>query len=165
MDAAAREHYLSSQVLTATPERLHLMLVDGAIRFTRQLRDALAANDRETATSVGDHVRNILGEMLLCIERSDNDAAKRLRSIYAFLIRDVADAQFRRQADKLDGVLEVLAIERETWSLAAEQAGSRDMRRDEPHGAPLHPQASPASLALPSLDPPALSGESFSFQA
>jgi flagellar protein FliS len=163
MDSATREQYLSSQIFTATPERLHLMLIDGAIRFAGQLRGALAAGDWDAATNVGERCRNVLSEMLLCVNRDGNDAAKRLRSIYTFLIRDVADAQLRRQADKLDGVLGVLSIERDTWAQVCEQTGERDFRRDAPHDE----QRAAANMAapMPSLEPPALPSESFSFRA
>jgi flagellin-specific chaperone FliS len=33
--------YLEAQVLTASPHRLHLLVVDGAIRFARQAQAAL----------------------------------------------------------------------------------------------------------------------------
>ncbi|UCG17857.1 MAG: flagellar protein FliS, partial [Phycisphaerales bacterium] len=39
--------YLRNAVMTATPEQLHLMLYDGAIRFTLQARDAIEARDYE----------------------------------------------------------------------------------------------------------------------
>ena len=39
--------YLRTQVLTASPEKLRLMLLDGAIRFTRQGRDGILAKDHE----------------------------------------------------------------------------------------------------------------------
>jgi flagellar protein FliS len=156
MDAVAREQYLSSQVFTATPERLHLMLIDGAIRFSRQLRDALAAGDLEAATDVGERCRNVLSEMLLCVQRDGNEAAKRVRSIYAFLLREVAEAQLRRESGRLDGVLDVLAIERDTWTEVCEASGPREFRQDISH---------PAVATMPSLEPPALPSESFSFQA
>jgi flagellar protein FliS len=156
MDAAAREQYLSSQVFTATPERLHLMLIDGAIRFARQLRDALAVGDVEAATDVGERCRNVISEMLLCVQRDGNEAAKRVRSIYAFLLREVAEAQLRRESGRIEGVLAVLAIERDTWAEVCETAGPREFRRDESH---------PAAATMPSLEPPAMPSESFSFQA
>jgi flagellar protein FliS len=156
MDAAAREQYLSSQVFTATPERLHLMLIDGAIRFARQLRDALVAGDAEAATNVGERCRNVISEMLLCVQRDGNEAAKRVRSIYAFLLREVAEAQLRRDSGRIEGVLAVLAIERDTWAEVCETAGPREFHRDVSH---------PAAATMPSLEPPALPSESFSFQA
>jgi flagellar protein FliS len=160
MDAAAREQYLSSQIFTATPERLHLMLIDGALRFGRQLHEALASGNAETATTAGERCRNILSEMLLCVQRDGNEAAKRVRSVYTFLVREVADAQFWRNADKLTGVLEVLAIERDTWAQVCEQTGPREFRRDEPQLPTREPVA-----PLPSLEPPPLISESFSFRA
>jgi flagellar protein FliS len=155
MDATTREQYLSSQIFTATPERLHLMLIDGAQRFARQLRDALVAGDNEASTIAGERCRDVLSEMLLCVERSGNDAATRLRSIYTFLIREIAESQIRRQSERVDGVLNVLGIERETWALVCEQAGPRDYRTDAHH----------ADGSVPSFEPPAMPIESFSVRA
>ena len=36
-----KSSYLESKVLTAPPHRLHLMLIEGAIRFGRQADEAL----------------------------------------------------------------------------------------------------------------------------
>ena len=36
MDSNARDTYLETQVKTATPQKLQLMLVEGAIRFAHQ---------------------------------------------------------------------------------------------------------------------------------
>ena len=41
--------YLETQVMTASPHRLHLMVVDAAIRFARQGEAALKVKDYETA--------------------------------------------------------------------------------------------------------------------
>lgn len=165
MDTHTREQYLSSQIFTATPERLHLMLIDGAIRFARQLREAIAGGDFETATTVGERCRDVLSEMLLCVEKNDNDAARRLRSIYTFLIREVAEAQIRRAHQRLDGVLDILDIERETWSQLCERLGPREFRRDAEHPAAampaFEPDAAPPDAAASEADPV----ESFSMRA
>ena len=165
MDAHTREQYLSSQVFTATPERLHLMLIDGAIRFARQLHEAIAGRDFETATTVGERCRDVLSEMLLCVEKNDNEAAKRLRSIYTFLIREVAEAQIRREHQRLDGVLNVLDIERETWSQLCEQLGPREFRRDAEHPATAMPTFEPDTAAPDAAAPDAAPVESFSMRA
>ena len=36
MQQPAHESYLEAQVMTATPQKLRLMLIEGAIRFARQ---------------------------------------------------------------------------------------------------------------------------------
>jgi flagellar protein FliS len=160
MDANAREQYLSSQILTATPERLHVMLIDGAVRFATQLGDALACGDFERATNIGERCRDVLAEMLLCVERNANEAAARLRSIYTFLIREVADAQLRRQSGRVDGVLAVLAIERDTWSQLCEQLGPREFRRDAQHADTAAP-----TFGSPTAMPVDLPSEPFSMRA
>ena len=41
--------YLESKVLTAPPQRLHLMLIEGAIRFGRQAEELLRKGERAAA--------------------------------------------------------------------------------------------------------------------
>ena len=42
MDSQARENYLQTQVLTATAQKLQLMLIEGAMRFANQGDSLLA---------------------------------------------------------------------------------------------------------------------------
>ena len=45
MSGGTPNSYLRNAVMTASPEQLHLMLYDGAIRFSLQARDAIEARD------------------------------------------------------------------------------------------------------------------------
>src|SRR5438045_3268978 len=49
MNPQGAQNYLRTQVLTATPEQLQMMLYDGAIRFAEQARPALAAKNWEAS--------------------------------------------------------------------------------------------------------------------
>jgi len=122
MDALARQQYLSSQVLTASPQRLQLLLVDGALRFAQRLRDAIERSDAEGISEAGARCREILTEVLTSIRRDQTELTTRLRSIYFFLVREVGEAQFKRDAGRADGVIRVLSIERETWQEACTAA-------------------------------------------
>ena len=52
MNPQVAQNYLRTQVLTATPEQLQMMLYDGAIRFAEQARPALQNKNWETSYSM-----------------------------------------------------------------------------------------------------------------
>lgn len=133
-NARRAEEYLRTKVLTASPEELRLMLLDGAIKFARQAQDGLARRDYEASFAGITQCRNIVFELLTTIrDEHDPDLAEKARAVYAFMYRELIDAGPRRP-DALDKVLNLLEFERETWVLlmqkladekaAGKQAGS-----------------------------------------
>lgn len=108
--------YLKMKVLSANPEELRLMLLEGAIKFGRQGREALAVNKHEAAFLGISQCRNIVFELLTTIrEDIDPELATNAKALYAFMYREIVDAGFERDVKKLDRVLELLEYERETW--------------------------------------------------
>jgi flagellin-specific chaperone FliS len=51
------QEYLRNAVLTASPEQLQVMLIDGAIRFTLAGRSAIELGDREAAHNALERAR------------------------------------------------------------------------------------------------------------
>ena len=49
MPASARNHYLETEVLTATPQKLHLLLIEAAMRFAERARRHWRDGNREKA--------------------------------------------------------------------------------------------------------------------
>ena len=60
--------YLRTKVLTASPEELRLLLLDGAIKFARQGREGLAARNYEASFNGISQCRNIVLELLTTIK-------------------------------------------------------------------------------------------------
>lgn len=117
--------YLRTKVLTASPEELRLLLLDGALKFGRQGRDGIARKDYEASYEGITQCRNIVFELLTTIrDEPDAELAKNARALYAFLYRQLIDAGHRRDTAALDKVLELLAYERETWVLVMEKLGA-----------------------------------------
>ena len=63
MSAPDSNPYLRDAVLTATPEQLHLMLYDGAIRNATQAREAILRKDYETSYETLTRAQHIMLEM------------------------------------------------------------------------------------------------------
>ena|SRR5579872_5916448 len=115
MRTAARE-YLETQVLTASPERLHLMVVDAAIRFARKGEEALEAADYATACSALDRARSCVNELLAGINSDPNpELAERLKALFLFVHRNLVQADLTHDAKLVRDGLSILETHRETW--------------------------------------------------
>lgn len=122
----AQQHsqYLESKVLTAPPHRLHLMLIEGAIRFGRQAETELAAGNNVAASGHMMRVLDIVGEMLAGIRANQGELNDKLAAVYWFIFRRVSEATMEQDAAALAEVLRLLEFERETWQLVCEKFGA-----------------------------------------
>lgn len=115
---AAAEMYLATKVLTASPEELRLMLIDGALKFCRQGRDALVRGDYEGCHNGYSRCRSILLELVSTMRPEiDADLCSRLSGIYMFMFRELLESSHKRDVAKADRVLELLEYDRESWVL------------------------------------------------
>ena len=125
MDAAIRDAYLETQIVTATPQRLRLMLIDEAIR---RIRAAQAADDggrKEDATTILGRCREILTELMAGVEPDRSPLAKRVLGVYVFLFSTLVEVQFGGDFGRLADMLRVLEEERLTWQAICEQMPHR----------------------------------------
>lgn len=155
MSLDARQRYLESQVVTATPQKLRLMLIDGAIRFAREARQALLADDTEAGLALVTQCRNIVAELLGSLPTATSALAKEIARVHAFVFERLADVQLRHEIAGLDDAIRVLEEEGRTWrELCAQMA---DLSPTDPSsGKPSRTMtaASPERL-LPAPLPPA----------
>lgn len=126
--------YLEAEVLTATPQKLRLMLIDGAIRYAHRVLELWDANDRETAVEVMIRLRSTVGELLSGIQVPDTELAQKVASVYLFLLRCLTEAQLKRDRTRLRDVIEILQVERETWQLVCEQMPTAPLPTYQRHG-------------------------------
>jgi flagellar secretion chaperone FliS len=122
--ATQNAQYLESKVLTAPSYRLHLMLIDGAIRFGRQASEALRRGDQPSAATALLRVIDIVGEMLAGVRHEPADLNKRLTDLYWFLFRLASEAKVNSDAEKLAVLLRLLEYERQTWQMLCDRLGS-----------------------------------------
>lgn len=108
--------YLETRVMTAAPQELHLMVVDGAIRFATQAADALDGHDHETAHLALNRSREFVTELIggLDPDRED-DVIQRLRALFGHVYRELIDGEHERDASKLRHAIELLDIHRQGW--------------------------------------------------
>ncbi len=109
--------YREASILTAPPERLVVMLYDGARRFLHQ---AAVAMREERYTESAERQRRaelIVEELLSTLNlEAGGEIASNLQGLYVFFLRQLSDARVERDADKLDWVSAQLGELRESWA-------------------------------------------------
>lgn len=119
--------YLRTQITTASPEQLRLMLLDGAIRFARQGREGLVSSNHENVYEGFMRSRNIVLELTNMKPDIDATLRSRINALYTFIYMQLVEASFERDLAKADKAIELLEYERETWVLAMQRAA--ELRR------------------------------------
>jgi flagellar protein FliS len=116
-----KSSYLEAKVLTAPPQRLHLMLIEGAIRFGRQAEEALRRGDHAAAAVPLLKLIDIVGEMVAGVRETKTDLNRKIADLYLFLFRRVAETKVNGDAAALGEVLRLLDYERQTWQMVCEK--------------------------------------------
>ena len=114
--------YRQTSVATATPEKLLLMLYDGAIRFLRQARLAMEQQDLESTNKWLGKLQDIFVELNTSLDLDQGEIALNLRKLYEFYQNEVIMANVEKNVDRLQPVEEFLKLFREMWAEAAKKS-------------------------------------------
>lgn len=137
--------YLRTKVLTASPEELRLMLLEGAVRFARSGQEGLRTRNYEQSYNGISQCRAIVTELMTTMRREHNpEVCDRLQSLYMFLFNELVNASLEKDPDRLDKVIELLEYERETWVQLMEK-----LRRERASGAAVGGSAGASSEPRP----------------
>lgn len=117
--------YQQTQIETASPERLLLMLYDGAIRFANVAKKAIEDKDFHTASTHCIKVQSILNELMITLDmKVGGEIAQNLFDLYDFMSRETVAANVGKNARRLEGVIEIFKELREAWMQAAKNVGA-----------------------------------------
>ncbi len=145
------KQYLQNQILTASPERILVMLYDGAIRFTRQAIMGIENGNRVQKLDGVSRAMAIITEFANTLDHGiGGEIAANLDALYAFMNNELSKANLKDDINKLKVVEGLLVDLRGTWVEAIEVAANEKV-----------PQAKAASAATPApkafVAPPAAS--------
>lgn len=155
MNDKVRQQYLSNEVLSASPQKLRKLLLDGAIRFANETIRHWSVNDFESGLESTNRTRDILLELLVTIR--DVPENKSIMDLYRFLNREINVASFERSQERLQQIIRVLTVEQETWTMVCNSL--RTLAPPTNHSAvPIHHLATPDSSV-------GFTAGSFSFEA
>ena len=113
--ATAQQAYRDSSVLTAPPERLVVMLYDGARRFLTQAAHAQREGNIALTNNRLQRAEAILDELLSTLDMEAGDIAVRLQSIYLFCRRTLSEGRVEANPEKFELVSRLLGDLREAW--------------------------------------------------
>jgi flagellar protein FliS len=118
--ATAPQAYKESAVLTAPPEKLVVMLYDGAIRFLRQAQVLMGEGRIEATNKRLQRAEAIIDHLLATLDMdAGGDIASRLQSIYLFSRRQLMESRVKRDPQLIGNVIGWLSELRESWATIA----------------------------------------------
>jgi flagellar protein FliS len=122
--AAAKHAYTEASVKTAPPERLIVMLYDGAIRFLTQAAAASRASNLQVSRDRTRRALAIIDELNLSLNVAEGgQVAQDLRSIYLFCKRHLSETAVAGDpASGCDTVVRLLAELRGAWDQVVSSA-------------------------------------------
>jgi flagellar secretion chaperone FliS len=107
--------YLESQVNSATPQKLRLMLIEGAIRFARLTIKAMEEDNDADCCEAASRCRSIVSELIGSIHNPEEDLYQRIIALYVFIFQRVTEGQLAKDIAAIQEAISVLELERQTW--------------------------------------------------
>ncbi|NJC21210.1 flagellar protein FliS [Arthrobacter pigmenti] len=118
--SSAANEYARNSVLSASPVRLLTMLYD---RLMLDLARAAAAQEKGEWAEASEqllHAQAILGELTASLKTDEWDGAEGLKSLYAYVMTALIQANIGRSIDRTRECVELLEPIRTAWHEAAE---------------------------------------------
>ena len=152
MHSSARENYLAAEVLTATPQKLHLMLVEGAIRFIRKAQQQWLADEELAASEALVRAQNIVSQLMAGLNyESGSDIVPKLSRIYHVIFQTLVDANHHHDSAELDEAVRILSVDREAWRQVCEKYPGK-ANADPEKRSPAPPPSPYVERGFPSAD-------------
>ena len=100
------KQYQTSNITTATPEKLMILLFDGAIQFLQKAKNAIVEKNLQERSQNIDGARKIIRELMRTIDlENGNDVSKQLFKLYNRMAMDLIKANIQKNTDKIDEVI------------------------------------------------------------
>ena len=100
------KQYQTSNITTATPEKLMIMLFDGAVQFLQKAKTAIEEKNIPERTTNIDGARKILRELMRTIDlENGNDVSKQLFRLYNKMAMKLIKANVSRNVALIDEVI------------------------------------------------------------
>ena len=103
------KQYQASNINTATPEKLMILLFDGALQFLQKAKTAIAENNLQERAQNIEGARKIIRELMRTIDlENGNKVSKQLFKLYNKMAMNLIKANVQRNSAKIDEVIEDL---------------------------------------------------------
>ena len=114
--AQYEDEYLESKVLTAPPLQLHLLTVEGALRFARQAKVSLEEKQFEQSHDLLNRIRECVSELIAGLNPDQApEMVQSLKNLFVFVYRSLAMADLETSPARVDDAIRILESHRDTW--------------------------------------------------
>lgn len=114
--------YKQNTVNMASKEQLLLMLVDGAVKYTKIARLAIEKRDIQKAHKELIRVQDIFTELMVTLDRSGGQTYEDLFNLYDFIKSRLVQANMKKDIKIIDEVLPLIEEVRDTWYEVSKKA-------------------------------------------
>ncbi|AJD31038.1 MULTISPECIES: flagellar export chaperone FliS [Clostridium] len=114
--ANAYNTYKNNSVNFASKDQLLLMLVDGAVKFSKIARQAILDKDIVKAHENLVKTQDIFYELMATLDVNQAETwGQQLMSIYEFIVRRLGEANIKKDTKIMDEVIPLIEDIRDTW--------------------------------------------------
>ncbi|MDP1797634.1 MAG: flagellar export chaperone FliS [Planctomycetaceae bacterium] len=114
--------YLETQVFSASPHRLHLMVIDAALRHTRRALDALDTGKWEELDRCLAKARECVTELIGGLNpETDPALVESFQGLFTFIYRMLTLGDLERNPQHLRDAMRILLLHRDNWVALGER--------------------------------------------
>jgi len=112
-------NYRHTQVNTSSPEKILLLLYDGAINFSHIAKEKAEKGDNGERGKYVSKAQAIVAELMNTLDHEVGGViAERLTQLYKYIINEYVCANINNSVASLDNTVKILTILRDTWAEA-----------------------------------------------
>ena len=125
------KQYQKMQVETASPEKILIMLYNGAITFLKKARIAFNESNKVEAHNNIIAAEKIILEFMTTLDMDlGGEMAKNLYALYDYLYNRLVEANLKNRPELVDEVIDHLVKLRDTWNKAIEISNKEKAESD-----------------------------------
>ena len=110
------KRYRQTQIQTASPLDLIIMMYDGAIRFCNQAKKAIEEKNYNEANHFLQRVQAIIDELNLSLNMDAGEIATNLQNLYDFITTKLVEANIKKDIVTIDQTVNLLTELRSSWA-------------------------------------------------
>ncbi len=125
--------YRKTQIETASPEALILMLYDGALRFMAQAEIAFEEKNLEQTSNLLLRIQAIFAELMTALDKEKGgEIAVNLERLYVFFLEKLGEANIKKDPTPMLEIKPLVQNLRNTWEQAMQKHQSSPQVNNPP---------------------------------
>lgn len=114
--------YKNNSVNHASKEQLLLMLLDGAVKFSKMAREGLENKDISKSHENLVKTQDIFTELMVSLDQNAGDWAQDMYKVYDFIKVSLFKINMKKDLEAMDEIMPVIISVRDTWHEAHEKS-------------------------------------------